>query len=364
MKNLVGILSVPRADNYGSVLQCYALQQVLDKMGISNEIIDYVSPFLVGRYKVWNVDSSSVKSWIISNIKSFLLLEKEISKKHKFQEFRKKYMVYSDRTVYDKKDIDEYPILVCGSDQIWNTRITEKDSAFFLDFASNHAKKIAYAVSLGYIDRTEEEVAFYKKYMEDFLSIGVRESTDVEFVRKCIDGNARIEHVLDPTLLLEKKEWQKFLGKKEVKEKYILAFIFMNDRKSVSAAKEISDKTGLPVYIIAQGVRRYNKDNFKVISHVGPIDWLNLIEKAEFVVTNSFHGTAFSVGFEKQFVSIPYEGTENRMLSLLSLLGLEDRISDGHVKYSTEIDYKRVRGRLEEARKRSYEFLEKAIKEN
>ena len=99
-----------------------------------------------------------------------------------------------------------------------------------------------------------------------------------------------------------------------------------------------------------------------MISGVGPIEWLNLINEAEFIVTNSFHGTAFSIEFEKQFMSIPYIGTENRMLSLLSLLGLEDRVYDIGIKYPGIIDYKIVMQKLAKARKKSYEFLKLAVK--
>lgn len=362
MKELAGILSVPRADNYGSVLQCYALQTALKGMGIDNEIIDYVSPFLVGRYKIWNSDSSSLKAWLKSNIKSFFMLGQEIRKKRKFEDFRNHYMRFSEKTVYDKRDIDTYATLICGSDQIWNTRITERDSTFFGDFIDTVTKKAAYAVSLGYTDRCEEEIAFYKRNMEGFSQIGVRESTDIEFVRQCTDGKVPVKHVLDPTLLLEKQDWQKFLVPKAQSKRYILAFIFMNDKKAVSAARELSDKMGLPVYTIGQGLRKYNQENFRVISGVGPIEWLNLINEAEFIVTNSFHGTAFSIEFEKQFMSIPYIGTENRMLSLLSLLGLEDRVYDIGIKYPGIIDYKIVMQKLAKARKKSYEFLKLAVK--
>lgn len=364
MKEIVGILSIPRADNYGSVLQCYALQNALKKIEIKNEIIDYVSPFLVGRYKIWNTDYSSVKAWLRSNLKSFLVLRKAITRKKKFQEFRNQYMTFSEKTVYDKKDIDRYSMIICGSDQIWNTRITRKDSAFFLDFVDENTKKFAYAVSLGYADRSDAEVAFYKKYITGFSYIGVRESMDVSFVRKCVQKDVQVKHVLDPTLMLEKMEWKRFLNGERKRGNYILAFIFQDDENAILAAKKLSDKMGLPVYIIGQGVRKYNRDNFRVMSGVGPIEWLNLFNEAKFIVTNSFHGTAFSIEFEKQFVSIPYHGTENRMLSLLSLLGLEDRIFDGYFKFHDAIDYKKVREKLSRARKESYDFLKMAMRED
>lgn len=358
MKNMVGILNVSKANNYGSVLQCYALQNSFDKIGIQNEIIDYISPFLIHRYKIWNVDSSSVKSWFISNFRSCLLFRKEMIRKLRFRRFRNIYLRYSEKTVFDKKDIEVYSRIICGSDQIWNTRITENDSTLFLDFGDIQTKKAAYAVSLGYTDRSRKEIDFYKKYISPFLYIGVRESMDVSFVKNCVQEYAHVEHVLDPTLLLEKKDWEIFISSKGKKEKYILAFIFQNNNDFIRAIKELSKEKKLPVYMIAQSVRRYNKENFKMISGVGPIEFLNLINKAEFVVTDSFHGTAFSIAFEKQFVSMPYKGTENRILSLLSLLGLEDRVFDGSFRCLRDIDYKNVIHLLEKERKKSIEFLE------
>ena len=205
----IGIITIPRADNYGSALQAYAMQQFVNEIEPNNELIDYVAPFLIGRYKLWNIKNGNLFVFAKSFIRNCLIYNGKKKKKEKYEEFRK-LMNFSNQTVYSSDQIGRYDFYITGSDQIWNTRITKSNSSFFLDFVSDSERKIAFAVSMGYVDRTAEEIAFYKKMLSSLKWIGVREINDVEFAKQCNpDGN--VDCIIDPTLLLPESKWYKLL---------------------------------------------------------------------------------------------------------------------------------------------------------
>lgn len=355
----IGIITIPRADNYGSALQAYAMQQFVNEIEPNNELIDYVAPFLIGRYKLWNIKNGNLFVFAKSFIRNCLIYNGKKKKKEKYEEFRK-LMNFSNQTVYSSDQIGRYDFYITGSDQIWNTRITKSNSSFFLDFVSDSERKIAFAVSMGYADRTAEEIAFYKKMLSSLKWIGVREINDVEFAKQCNpDGN--VDCIIDPTLLLPESKWYKLLDKRLINEDYILVYSFGSDDKVNEFAKRLSEQYHLPVYIIADEWKKVNSNGFINVSGVGPRDFINLIANANHVVTNSFHGTAFSVIFRKQFTVVPYKGTENRVLSLLKILNLETGIYENNI--CKTIDYSTVDSILLRERNKAKKFLQNAIGE-
>ena len=311
----VGIITIPRADNYGSVLQAYAIQQFINEIELDNELIDYVSPFLVGRYKLWNINKGNPLVIVRSIVRNCLEYNARKTKKEKYADFRKK-MKLSKKTVYSSDNIDEYEKYITGSDQIWNTRITHYDKSFFLDFVADRNKKIAFSVSMGYADRSDNEIEFYRRMLSDFKWIGVREKTDVQFVKSITGEIDAIDYIIDPTLLIPEEKWRSLLQERVIKEDYILVYSFGNDSKVIERAKYLSGRSHLPVYVIADEWRKKNTEGFINLSGVGPIDFISLIAYASHVVTNSFHGSAFSIIFRRQFTVVPYKGTENRILAL------------------------------------------------
>lgn len=356
----IGILTIPRADNYGSVLQAYAMQAFVDTIEKDNEIIDYVSPFLVGRYPLWNIKKSKNPYIIAKSLfQNIMTLTARKKKKSKFENFRN-LIRFSEKTIYQSNEIDIYDYYISGSDQIWNTRITQFDKTFFLDFVALKKKKIAFAVSMGYEDRKANELDFYKQELKEFNAIGIREKNDLKFIEELADSDTKCNYIIDPTLLIDEEKWKELIGKRKIAEKYILIYTFGRDERVVKAAKNISVEKKIPVYIVSDEWRNVNSDGFRNIKGVGPIEFINLIAFSEAVVTNSFHGTAFSIIFRKPFVSVPYESTGNRMISLLKLLNLESALYDeNNLEYN--VDYKNVDKILKEERSKARNFLLKAI---
>lgn len=356
----IGIITIPRADNYGSVLQAYGIQQFVNEINPDNELIDYVAPFLVGRYKLWDIRTDNFKVLVKSLIRNCLTYNAKKKKKRKYNDFRK-LMHFSERTVYSASEINKYKFYIAGSDQIWNTRITNSNSTFFLDFVDEIKSKIAFSVSLGYTDRSKDEILFYRRMVNSFKWLGVREENDVDFIKDISAEESVVDYIIDPTLLIPENKWKSLIKERLLKKDYILIYSFGNDLKVIERAKLISKKEGLPVYIIADEWKKKNSDGFINLSGIGPLDFVNLIANAKYVITNSFHGTAFSIIFKKQFTVVPYKGTENRIVSLLKLLKLESGIYSSNI--NNFIDYSGVDNILQFERNKAKTFLKNAIGE-
>lgn len=353
----IGIITIPRADNYGSVLQAYAIQQFIDEIEKDNELIDYVAPFLIGRYKLWSINKSNVKVLIKSVVRNCLTYNAKKIKRKKFEEFRK-LMHFSQNTIYSSNQIDKYEYYITGSDQIWNTRITNSNDVFFLDFVKSNERKIAFAVSMGFCDRTDKEIFFYKKMLNSFKWIGVREINDVEFAKQCSE-NAYVDYIVDPTLLISEEKWKSFINKSLIDGDYILVYLFGTSNELLEKTQKLANDKGLPVYIISDEWRKVDTYGFINLSGIGPIDFINLIANATYVVTNSFHGTAFSIIFRKQFIVFPYHGTENRIISLLSIFDLENAIY--YSNNNCELDYSELEDKLGKEREKARRFIIEAI---
>ena len=287
--NKVGIITIPRANNYGSVLQAYAIQQFIQELEMDSEFIDYLSPFLIKRYNLWDFRKGDLLKSSKSLIRNILIYKAKKKKLLKFEEFRR-LLIFSNKMIYSQEEIKfhAYKKIVIGSDQIWNTRITGFDKAFFLDFIKNREYKVAFSASMGYTDRNEEEIAFYKEMLSSFKWIAVREKNDVEFIKNIASRDSVVEYIIDPTLLIPEERWRSFIKSRLIKEKYILVYLFGDNYNVIRCAKLIAEQKQLPVYIIADEWRKKNKYGFINLPGIGPIDFINLVANAEHIITNSF----------------------------------------------------------------------------
>ncbi len=360
----IGVLTIPYAQNYGSVLQAYAMLKNLSRYG-EVSLVNYISPFLIGRYKIWNVDRKTIKTAIISFCASAVYFPILLRKRYKYNDFCVNYLKLDQSPTLDAAKINQekYDLIIVGSDQIWNTRITHYDKAFFLDFIKGNKKKIAISPSLGYSNRDEEELDFYRNNMYDFDFVGIRERTDEGFVRENIKKDAKVTTIYDPTLYVSSDEWAELASscKRQIKDDYILVYAFGISEEIRKTINQLKCKQDLPVYVVADSWKKKNNDGYYYLSSVGPIEFLNLIKNSSYVVTNSFHGTVFSLIFEKEFFSIPYKGTESRVLSLLKDLNLEDRIiikNDKKIKFEAKIDYFKIKQELEKIKKETFNILD------
>lgn len=368
----IRILSIHSAHNYGSVLQAYALMKSLQSYSNDVEIINYRPEYFEKEYRLFSIAFyKKYDSWlkkIIYFIVRIIFFRKRLIKYKKFESFmernyflsKDKYKSYND-FIENTPDGDVY---ICGSDQIWNTDITEGiDNVYFLKFVKQ-GKKVSYAASLGRKIIDEKYFEEYKTCLSSFDAISVREESSLEEFKKL--GLNSVEVVLDPTLLLSMKEWElmSFYSKLKMKEPYLLVYRLENTVEFNNIVKSVSKLLGLKIVSLNK-IKSYNREiNFP---QAGPEDFLYLFKNAEFIITNSFHGTVFSILFEKKQIIVPNTTKPYRMLDLMNKVGLQRRIINKISELNSdilyeEIDYKQVKINLEYHIEKSKKFIESTLR--
>ncbi|HIY37457.1 MAG TPA: polysaccharide pyruvyl transferase family protein [Candidatus Paraprevotella stercorigallinarum] len=327
----VGIITMHKVINYGSALQAYALQRTIEKLGYDCEIIDYIYP---NEYHLsqW-LKMPFWKSWILFIIQ--LLYGFPQKKRIKlFEAFYSRFLKLSPTCYQSREQLQNnpphYDIYVTGSDQVWNPKYIVGDTSFMLSFVSN-VPKIAYSASFATDSIPDEYRKLYKTCLNEYAAIAVREQKGVEIIKSLSEKNARV--VLDPTLLLGAEEYEDIAERSTIHmdEPYILAYILgysFNPYPYVERLiKHVQQKTGYKVCLLnISNVKMLFSHNTKRLQKVGPSEFVYLFKNASFVITTSFHGTAFSIIFNKPFYALVKQGnTDDRLISLLQLLGLTDR---------------------------------------
>jgi hypothetical protein len=359
----IALITIHHANSYGGCLQALASQEVLKKYGDVN-IIDYKSPALKSTMKLLRFGNSA---------RSFLHVIKDLFRVfprrrllRKFREFM--HENYRLHKVVDGESLSalnsEYDIFVCGSDQIWNPLITGGfDSNYFLGFV-NGKRCVSLSTSSGSYAFRESEILKLKTLVSRFSNLSFREQSMADLVSS-LTGRSDIARTLDPTLLLNKLEWISLLGinKERSKERYIFVYTLKKDKLVYDVIRRVS--AGLKIKVIAvdqDPIVRYRTDEH--IGDADPADFIRLLANAEFVVTNSFHGTAFALNFEIPFVAIKPESGTNRISDLLSAVGLSDRLVERLEDVNCDsIDFSVVRSNLDKEREKTYGFLDVALKE-
>lgn len=316
-KKKVGILTFHDADNLGAVLQAYALKSVIEnKCGASAEIIDYKCR------KITDTKYVQKGSGIKSLIKYVPMSVYYKIKRRGFDKFRKEQLGCSERT-YNKENIKEtesnYDVFITGSDQVWNPECSGDDSTYVLDFVSENSKKYSYAASIGNFDITKADIDWIKS-IASYSGVSVREKSASEQL-KSLGINAHVH--ADPVMLLSREEWEAVMSKPILKEKYVLVYLVLPDvnvmKKATEYAKEHNCK------IIS------NKKSLEFIMHNSPGEFLSWINNADYVFTNSFHGTAFSLIFNKPLyadVEMADGSVNKRVKDLLDAAKSERLIDD------------------------------------
>ena len=331
----VGILTFHAAHNYGSVLQAYALQCIVKtKCGCNCEIINFITYRQKEMYSIF-YNINSIKD-ILRNIR--VRLYKYRIRKNRFEYFNKfieNYLnlgekIYRCREELEK-DIDKYSTLICGSDQIWNITIKDFDYSYFAPFKGEF-RKISYAPSCGgdAIFNKIQSNKEIKEYINDFNSLSVRENIAKDMLSKITDKEINV--VLDPTLLIRKEEWDNVCSDRAIKEEYIFFYSIDYNDDVVKMVKRISKKLNLPVYILFTTPAAYKKSliNFKFVKNESPENFISLIKNAKLVLSNSFHGTVFSIIYRKAFYVLrgTYDdkvNTDDRISTLLGKFNIKDR---------------------------------------
>lgn len=356
----IGIITWHYFFNVGSNFQAYALQHTLESLGRDVRIINYRR----GHVSI----ARRIKGYIrysLCNIYSFL---PEFGKTYLgFEKFQKDYMHLTPLT--NKKDIAKYnqffDVFICGSDQVWAPNVL--DDVFLLSFVKKDKRKVSYAASIGLPSIPESKKSVYRQYLPRFDAVSVRERQGAELLKKEFQIDAEV--VLDPTLLMKPEDWRKMTSQKRiVRDNYIYCYFRGKQSWQIEYVKEIARQTGKKI-VISSLLKIDKKEADVLIPSVHPMQFLSLIHDADLVFTDSFHGMAFSLIFHKSFY-VFYRFTDNdpvnqnsRIDNLKTITGLQDRIiTDKNAVLSQKpIDYDDVDRRLDEERKKTLCFLEKAI---
>lgn len=369
MKKKIALLSPFISHNYGTVLQAFALQKVINDTGKNceyittgfyNNLIEKVlfiakNPlFLIRLIKKRFGNRKLLKYNHLNGWKY-----RQISIKNK--RFVKEFVRYST-TLYTPNQYrllnEEYDKFIVGSDQTWSPEIDYHYSPFFLPFVNDKRKKCSYGCSFGttLIDKFYRQ--FMKQSLMDFSYLSCRDVSNTKMLNSLL--NKKVYNVLDPTLLIDKFEWNKFMTKVEIPNQYILCYI-LGKKKCISEyADFLSQSINIPVYYILTRPEYENKEN--ILSNIGCQEFLYLIAHCLYLVTDSFHGTIFSINFEKNFESFDkYDsgtGDNGRILDILKEFGLEKHYHrDEDLTMPTSIDYSIVRPKIAEKRKSSIDYL-------
>lgn len=363
----IEIITFQNAHNYGALLQVYALQQVLNNEN-KVEIINYQNEIVGNQYKVLKISKKGIKSFIKSLVKSVLFYPQNKNRYTIFNKFEKEKLnltkEYRTEAVL-KKNAPEANVYITGSDQVWNSDITNGlQDSYTLNFGKDNIRRISYAASIGKSNLQEDEKKVYKDKISKIDYISVREETGKNILAPLI--NKSINVVLDPTLLLKKEKWQEEIENlKTEKEKYILAYVVEDDIEFIKITNELSQKTGLKV--IHFGLKNPGYKNILKSAYTeGPLEFINYIKNAEYVVCTSFHATVFSIIFNKKFFVVPHRKTGARVTNLLDKLNISNRAVNSidefnKIDYDSEINYEEVNSILKKEREKSLEWLNKAI---
>lgn len=374
----VGIITYHHYYNYGTALQAYALQKAIDSIeGYQAELIDFrsheekkLSRWQLILLRIRRIPAY-IKEW--KRVKAIKKYSPEFAKKNPFfDEFFKNDFVTSPTTYHTfaelKKNAPDYDIMVTGSDQTWSPQIGFHP-AFFLEFGSPKALRIAYAPSIGVSKLSKEDAYYINVHLQPYDSISCRESLGTKVLQECVKGK-EIVNVLDPTFLLRAEDWDKIAVAPQIKGDYILCYFIGHKTYYREIATQLSQDLGMPLYFIPVSWQDMGKGN-NLLPESGPREFLGLIRDARLVLTDSFHGTAFSINYHKSFYSFTkIEGGKSasdnsRLYDILSKLYLEDRLIDTKTKISfTDVDYSEASKLLEAERNKSNIFLSNALKEN
>lgn len=375
----IGTLTFHITSNYGALLQAYALQVVLNRMGHSSEVINYQFP---GSENLLCQKLSDCRTFRrkIQLLRGFVwCLAGPVGYGQRLRiarsiDFIKNYIPVSEY-VYGsypdlKKEATAYDVYITGSDQVWNPTLKEtSDEAYLLEFVPGGRSKISYAASFGVPELPQDQLELYGRALQKFNHISVREQEGVEIVRKVTDGKDA-QLVLDPTMLLTREQWLDLAVYKPKHKEYILCYFLDDFDQSRQFVNDLQVHYGMPVLYIGFNKKYLFDSKIELISEAGPREFLGLYANASHVVTNSFHGTVFSLLFRKSFYSMlgsnPHRKSMNgRLYNLANMLNMERRICEvsSMVRCDQPLDYGKINLVLDSEREKSLAFIRKALKQ-
>ncbi|MBU5486781.1 polysaccharide pyruvyl transferase family protein [Clostridium sp. MSJ-8] len=355
--------------NYGTVLQAYALQKMLNDKGYETNLINYRAST---KSKIKNFfKSKNSYSLFIQKAKSVIFKSKSNSsidyklRNKRFMDFLNNECsltkLYSNPE--DLKELNDiYDVFICGSDQIWSPNFFNE--IFYLSYVDENRKKIAYAPSFGVSSITNKKKNKIKALLERFDYISVREKQGADIVKELTNKN--VEVVLDPTLLLSEEQWEKVAISPNIEEPYILCYFLSDNDFYYKTVEKLEEETGYKVISIPVTADSYNTMYDKYPA-AGPQEFLGLIKNAALVCTDSFHGSIFSINFKrdfyvfKRFSDDSISSQNSRIYNILNLLQANDRLFEEGKKITREgikiTNYNEIYDKLLAVREKSIKWL-------
>ncbi len=353
------------AYNFGSMLQAYALQEYIKKLYNGN--VDYKIINL--RTKIQkDVYNYRISSNLLNKLLKTILYGKKLKKREQnFEKFISENLNVTREYLNEeelKKDNIKADYFISGSDQVWNLNATDFSWSYFLDF-SNNGKKISYATSMGPIEKERKEEEKIKKYLSEYDNISVREKQSQEYIYSLIGKESEVN--VDPTLLLNKEDYESLIDEKRIRRgKYILYYTLKPNKNRQLLLKKIGKSLNMPIVVANMSLKYDINSGFRKLYNSGPKEFLNLIKNAELVITSSFHGTVFSILFNKNFYSLNGKN-DFRIHGLLKELELENReiletdnINE-IIKNAFNTNYENVDEKLNKERNKAKKYLEKSL---
>lgn len=369
---VVNVITRHAPTNYGSLLQAIATQRVIMNLGHECRIINYIPKCETGvRMAITQLEQKT--KWRRNPIKKAIYLmvaePETLLMDRKFLAMRKKYLLMGPccgttgelKKLYaEKKD----EVFLTGSDQVWGPISTgHYDPTYFLDFVPKSSRKLAFAASFGKAIFDEQTLKEYGVLLKKYDSLAVRENVAVELLKK-MDISAK--QVLDPTLLMDADAWSEYVKPMKKPEKYVLVYQIHANSDLDHYAVKFAEKAELPLLRVSPLLHQAKRSG-KFVYCPDISGFLDLVKNAAYMVTDSFHGTAFAINFNTQFVEVlPNTGTSSRNQSILELTGLTDRIVRDLNDFSyidQEIDFKEANEKIGISRIESIRILEEMLAE-
>jgi len=373
----VGISTVHTGFNYGSALQAFASKMILKELGYQGVNISLKGSIMKGRdvrikkiaviaFRLLRQPNNIKKRVNVysDNInKSYSEQTKELFVNFRHIKIDPFYCTWNQLKRIAKND--DYKAFLCGSDQIWNAEALYVDPQYYLRFAPKD-KRIAFAPSFGRDKVANYNKSIITKYIKDIPNLSVREESGVSIIKELTNKEA--VHLIDPTLVLDANKWDEYLGLQETisdGEKYILAY-FLNEPSDYAkeCIKKLAKKYKLKV--IALPYQRKVTDWLDFAPDAGPVEFVDYVKNASYVCTDSFHGTAFAVNYEVPFITFERQygsagKQSSRLVSFLKLVSLENRFNPSMGLLDAAIDFSKSKIVLESERKKSLDYLLKAL---
>lgn len=367
----IGILTFHRADNYGALLQTYALQTTLGNMGHAVDIIDYrCAPLELDYVRLYRLCPPLRRNLLLwgcevwRRMMNFSCLH---SKKEHCDNFRNEYL-HMTKSLHSDTDRalaeNQYDVIFTGSDQIWSRVLTHgKDDWYAFKRRGNHCVVASYGASVGKLDRFAEHFEEYRADLQNYDFLSVREKDAQSYLAQQL--SKPVHRVIDPTLLVQGGVWRSLVeGQKGMDKPYILYYGVEPNEEASKIAMALAQQEKLPLVHFERVLKR--EKNTVYAQGAGPLEFLCLIRDAKYVVTSSFHGTVFSVLFQKQFAAVPHPVTGTRVRTLLQDMNLKNRLVETYAtfdraKLDAPIDFEEIDKQIVQLQSKARDYITQCI---